>query len=846
MKTATRFDDVNPAHTTTVGKIDGAFHRVARVAPIVTVLLGCSVILGWAFDIAVLKTVIPGFVSMKANSALSFVLAGLSLASQLEPHPSQRNITIARGLAILAASIGFLTLLEYVFGGDFRIDQLLVAATPDPGFPFWPGRMAPNTALSFALLGTALLLLDAGSRRVQAVSQASAVVTLVVGFIAVVGYACNAAALIGVAGYTTMAVHTAGGLVVLSTGVLACRPHRGLMAILARDNMAGSSLRRLLPWIFAVPFTLGWLRLRGEYAGLYGTEFGLALMITALTVALVSAAFWNAHVQVSALETREQALRAQRTSEEHFRLAIEASPTGMIMVDREGHIVLINAQTEDIFGYKRDELLGQSIEMLVPKPLRSGHFELRQAFSRDPQARPMGARRDLFGLCKDGTEVPLEIALTPMETPGGGFVLTSIVDISERKRAEEEHRRLLAELQALTKDLERRVEARTKDLEAAHETLSRSETLFRTLFDDSPVSLLQLDFSDAVAYLHQLGAHEAGDLRVRLLSDPDVVATAAAKVKTLAVNQATLELYEAATETELLGSRPKILREEALKTYRDGLLAFLDGRTSFEGETMISTRKGNSRNINFRLNVLPGGETTWSKVVVSSFDMTARVEAEGKIRASLREKEVLLKEIHHRVKNNLQVISSLLNLQASHLSDPEARKIFGESRNRVHTIALVHEKLYGSSDLSQIQFEEYVQTLVSNLCQSLDAAERDISPIVEIRGIRLPVDLAIPCGLIINELVTNSLKHAFPNKRGGRIEVVLRRDGPDRLELMVRDDGIGLPSGLDPRKAPSFGLDLVYTLAEQLRAIVDVRRDPGTAFSFVFPRTVESSLATPQ
>jgi two-component sensor histidine kinase/PAS domain-containing protein len=397
---------------------------------------------------------------------------------------------------------------------------------------------------------------------------------------------------------------------------------------------------------------------------------------------------------------------------------------------------------------------------------------------------------------------------------------------------------LLAELRALTRDLERRVEARTKDLAAAHETLSLSETRYRALFDDSPTSLWEVDFSEAVAYLGQLSAHDVADVRTRLISDPDVAATASARVKILAVNRASVRMYEAASETELIQSLAAIFQGgDILATFRDELLAFLDGKTFFEAETIGRTLKGSSINLSVRLSVLPGHEKTWSNVVVSVFDITAHKKAEGKIRASLQEKEVLLKEIHHRVKNNLQVISSLLNLQARHLSDPVARRIFAESQNRVQAIALVHEKLYRSSDLSRIPFDEYVQTLVSNLCHSLDAAEREISPSVDAGGITLAVDVAIPCGLIINELVTNSLKHAVPNRRGGCIQILLRRSDPDRLELIVQDDGVGLPSSLDPRQTPSLGLDLVFTFAEQLGATVDVRRHPGTGYSFVFPHS---------
>src|SRR5206468_1725682 len=216
-------------------------------------------------------------------------------------------ITIARGCALLAAAIGLLTSLEYLSGGDFGIDQLLVTATPEAGFRAAPGRMAPNTALSFVLVGAALSLPDAGSRWLEAVSRAFAVITLSIGYIAIVGYAYHTSALVGVAGYSGMAVHTAGGLVVLATGVLACRSHSGFMAILREDSPTGSSVRNLLPLIIAAPFAIGLIRLQGQYAGLYGTEFGVAQMVIVLTVTLLSAVLWNARALGHASETHEQA-----------------------------------------------------------------------------------------------------------------------------------------------------------------------------------------------------------------------------------------------------------------------------------------------------------------------------------------------------------------------------------------------------------------------------------------------------------------------------------------------------------------------------------------------------------
>jgi two-component sensor histidine kinase len=210
------------------------------------------------------------------------------------------------------------------------------------------------------------------------------------------------------------------------------------------------------------------------------------------------------------------------------------------------------------------------------------------------------------------------------------------------------------------------------------------------------------------------------------------------------------------------------------------------------------------------------------------------VRSEKAMRGSLREKEVLLKEIHHRVKNNLQVISSLLNLQARYLPDPAAREIFRASQHRVQSIALVHEKLYQSADLSHVDFSDYTVALLDNLFETFDAGPRGISKLIDIGAIRLSVDIAIPCGLIVNELVTNALKHAFPGGREGTVRVILREGADGALDLTVGDDGVGLPEGVDPRKTSSLGLDLVFTFADQLDAQVEVGRQGGSFYRFRF------------
>lgn len=201
--------------------------------------------------------------------------------------------------------------------------------------------------------------------------------------------------------------------------------------------------------------------------------------------------------------------------------------------------------------------------------------------------------------------------------------------------------------------------------------------------------------------------------------------------------------------------------------------------------------------------------------------------------AAVGEKEALLKEIHHRVKNNLQVISSMLNLQARRLRDRELASAFEESQQRIHTIALVHERLYQSRDLSNIGFDDYLKSLVANIMYAQNAGERGISADVEIAGISLPIQRAIPCGLIVNELITNAVKHAFPHGNGGTIRVSMKSVG-DRIELVIADDGVGLPPGLDLSKSDSLGLDLVHAFAEQLDAELEVCSEHGASFTLRF------------
>ena len=218
-----------------------------------------------------------------------------------------------------------------------------------------------------------------------------------------------------------------------------------------------------------------------------------------------------------------------------------------------------------------------------------------------------------------------------------------------------------------------------------------------------------------------------------------------------------------------------------------------------------------------------------------NLDISRIKQAEEQIKASLAEKEVLLKEVHHRVKNNLQVISSLISLQADSLADEQLQGVLGDVRDRVRTMALVHEKLYQTEDLARLDFAEYALSLLNYLWSAHSAANGNVRLNMSLAPLILPVEMAVPCGLILNELASNAIKHAFPDGRGGEVTVTLEHDpATGAVCLRVRDNGVGLPADLDWRQSTSLGLRLVQMLARQMRGTVQTGPGPGTEFQINF------------
>lgn len=215
-------------------------------------------------------------------------------------------------------------------------------------------------------------------------------------------------------------------------------------------------------------------------------------------------------------------------------------------------------------------------------------------------------------------------------------------------------------------------------------------------------------------------------------------------------------------------------------------------------------------------------------------DITERKRAEDTIRQSLREKEILLNEIHHRVKNNLQVVCSLLSLQSSVTHDESTRELFDESARRVKSMALVHETLHQSKDVSQISFEDYVRKLCENLFHSFGVSPQTIRIHFNFTNATLNLDLAVPCALIVNELISNVLKHAFPRGQKGELNLSLRSEADGIYELIVHDNGIGIPKDIDWRNTTSLGMQLVNNLTRQIGGTITLDSDSGTKFTVRF------------
>lgn len=332
----------------------------------------------------------------------------------------------------------------------------------------------------------------------------------------------------------------------------------------------------------------------------------------------------------------------------------------------------------------------------------------------------------------------------------------------------------------------------------AEEALLDSEEKYRTLFEANPIYTILLDVNGKILDINDITANLSGLPKEELIGK--------------SFNE--LDFYQTEDYSEQRIKFQEALNEKSPPLYISKV-----------------TINGNKHWIENRFTLLKNDDER--SILLIANDITESKKAEKEIKSSLKEKENLLREIHHRVKNNMQIISSLLNLQTKYVNDAEAINVLQESQNRVKSMAMIHEKIYQSNDLEEINFADYIQSLISNLFYTYNIDKNLVKSTFKIENITLNMETAVPCGLIISELISNSLKYAFPNKMHGDITVSLKSI-EDTYELMIKDNGIGLPEGLDLNNLESLGLLLVKVLTEQIEGELIINSENETEFKIRF------------
>lgn len=431
-----------------------AFTKFSQTSAILSISIGILVFLAWAFNLNELKTIAQGWPSMKVNTSIAFIFAGLSLLLLLPKRVSSNRHWLGILFAVVCALIGFLTLCEYIFEWDLNIDNFMFQdlSNPELGVSI-PGRMSPITALNFVLVGVSLCLLNTKLQTASRLRGLLSLIVTIISFFIILLYTYGEPVLpYEVESYTQMAIHTAGVFFTLSLGILFSRHYRdGITALLTSNTPGAILLRWTIPTILVVLFLLGWIRIYGEHAGLFGKVFGLSLNILLFALFVVSLIF-NITKKLDRSEKEKIVLTEQLIEEANFRKNL-SNITALIMdsldavvgMDSEGKIIEWNRQAEVIFGWERADTIGQKLStLIVPDQYREAHEKGLNQFLKTEVRHISNKRVVLSALHRTGREFPMELSVIPVKESHGWLFYAFVRDISDLKEFEQQQKDLLA------------------------------------------------------------------------------------------------------------------------------------------------------------------------------------------------------------------------------------------------------------------------------------------------------------------------------------------------------------------------------------------------------------------
>lgn len=847
------------------------------------------ILMGWVLGITAFLPIIPGFISVKANAALSLACVACGILALLNKEQGRmRWFVYGAGAVVLILSVS--VLLEYLFNWNSGLDEMFIRDTVGASFSAGPGRMALTTALSLFFMGTALTLYDVPQKGM--VIDLLLLTAMLIALYGMLSTIYEMDMVIGIEKTSRMSQTTALLVFAECMALIAARPAAGIMRLLESHTAAAIVTRIFLPAAFLIPIGAVWLHSAGARAGLFTTYNGVAFIAffnsALFIIVVISSARWIA-----------RAGERLRDRERMFSTIIENNTDGIAFIDAEGRTTFPTKSTHTILGYGAAEFEGRNLfEIMHPDDQQRARNRLMSI-----AAVPSSIFTDEFRVWhKDGRWIWVETRIRNLlYEPEVNAIVVNYHDITESKIvhdalvASEQLQRLVldniddvivqvpmtdpSQIRGIAIFLNRTIERR---LGFTIEEFNNDPALWPSLIHPEDISKIiktgldvqrektsityayrQRDKSGTYHWLEDCASPQLdaeGNFSGLFVVSRDVTDRMNAEEMVRSAEQRYRVIFENAVEGifqttpdgKLLSANPALASmygahsaEELIEMVSDikGQI-FVDPDRRNEFQRLIE-RDGVVRGFEYEARRLDGS-TTWMLENTRAVrdvngtiiyyegevqDIGDRKRAENRLRETLREKEVLVKEIHHRVKNNLQVISSLLNLQSASVVNERDREFFLESQNRVRSMALVHELLYRSHDLAHVDLDTFIRELSRTLVDTLAIDSVRIRVALDLESVLLEVENAIPIGLCINEIFTNAIKHAFPDGRSGIVTIQVKALDEGRFRVSVSDNGVGFIPPPNVSQSATLGLQLVSTLTEQIGGTLSIESGERTTIT---------------